>query len=221
MHSVNNPLVVTDVRTNLRSMMMPSPEKHIPNPARLSKRLPPHKLLRFDSIADCDIRAVEASKINEIRDVIWMPNSLVKSERDALLIKAIDLFESLEPSDGVEAMLALQMVGTHNAIVQCFRRAMLADQTLEAQKVNLSQAERLMGLYTRQMDALAKHRGKGHPNITVGRVNVESGGQAIVGRVDAGQRKPAPVDTSPALEKPDAALSPPAIKVTPRIKVDR
>lgn len=43
-----------------------------------------------------------------------------------------------------------------------------------------------MTLYTQQLAALDKHRGKGQQKITVERVTVESGGRAIVGNVDAG-----------------------------------
>ena len=80
---------------------------------------------------------------------------------------------------------------------------MIPAQTLAAEKVYLSQAERLMGLYTRHLAALDKHRGRGQQNITVRHVNVASGGQAIVGNVDTGQSNAAPVDPPPALEKPN------------------
>jgi len=96
-------------------------------------------------------------------------------------------------------MLAVQMVGTHNAAVESLRRAMIYDQSLEAQKVYLSQAERMMGQFTRHLEALDRHRGKGRTNITVGQVNVESGGQAIVGNVEAGAGRASP----PAIGEPD------------------
>ena len=186
----------------------PAPEKPVEERERLSGRLPPYKLARFESVAQCSENDVEVSKISEIISLIWMPRSLTDPQREALLLKAIDLFESFEPSDGIEATLAVQMVGTHNAIVECLRRAMIHDQPLEAQKVYLSQAERLMGLYTRHLDALAKHRGKTQPNITVGQVNVESGGQAIVGNVGMDAGGAAPVPSPPLIEGADA---PPAV----------
>jgi hypothetical protein len=76
---------------------------------------------------------------------------------------------------------------------------MIYDQSLEAQKVYLSQAERMMGQFTRHLEALDRHRGKGRTNITVGQVNVESGGQAIVGNVEAGAGSASP----PAIGEPD------------------
>jgi hypothetical protein len=132
-----------------------------------------------------------------------VPPSLSEPQSDAYYVKAIDLYESIEPTDGIEGMLAMQMVGTHNASLKCLRQAMACSQNLEAQKVYLSQAERLMGMYMRHVDALAKHRGRGQPNITVGLVNVESGGRAIVGNVAAGVGCAAPAPSPPASEGPD------------------
>ena len=42
---------------------------------------------------------------------------------------------------------------------------------------------RLSRTYLAQMDALKKHRAKAQQTVRVARVNVESGGQAIVGPV--------------------------------------
>jgi hypothetical protein len=182
----------------------PEPEKPVDERERLSGRLPPFKLERFDDVANCNRSAVEAAKLKEILRLIPMPPGIGDTQRDALYVKAIDLFESIGPADAIEGMLAAQMVGTHNATMECLRRAMIYDQSLEAQKVYLSQAERLMNLYTRHVDALARHRGSGQPNITVGQVNVESGGQAIVGNVGVGAGGAAPATSPPVIEGPDA-----------------
>ncbi len=173
-------------------------EKTVP----LSERLPSYKLLAFDGVAACTAVDVEAAKIKEIMSLVSVPPSSDKAQREALFVKAIDLLESLEPTDGIEGMLAMQMVGTHNASLECLRQAMIYNQSLEAQKVYLSQAERLMGMYMRQVDTLAKHRGKGHANITVGQVNVESGGQAVVGNVSAGAGSAAPAPSPPSIAEP-------------------
>ena len=49
-----------------------------------------------------------------------------------------------------------------------------------------------MTLYTQQLAALDKHRGKGQQKITFERVTVQRGGQAIVGNVDASAARHAP-----------------------------
>lgn len=180
----------------------PGPAKPIENKDRLSERLPSFKLERFDGFAACNASDVEVAKLMEILSLINVPPSTGEAQREALHVKAIDLFESLKPADGLEGMLAVQMVGTHNAAVESLRRAMIYDQSLERRNVYLSQAERMMGMYMRQVDALAKHRGKGHANITVGQVNVESGGQAVVGNVAAGAGSAAPAPSPPSIAEP-------------------
>lgn len=103
-------------------------------------------------------------------------------------------------------MLAQQMVGTHFAALECLRRAALPNQTFEGRDMALKRAQKLMALYAKQLETLNKHRGKGQQKVTVEHINVEKGGQAIVGNIEAGRNR----ETSPApaqLEhKPDEAV---------------
>jgi hypothetical protein len=57
-------------------------------------------------------------------------------------------------------MLAAQMVAAHSASMECYRRAMLKDQTFEGRKESLSQANKLSRTYTMQIEALSRYRGK-------------------------------------------------------------
>src|SRR5258705_12256610 len=67
--------------------------------------------------------------------------------------------------------------------MECYRRAMLAEQTFEARRENLSQANKLSRTYAALLDALNSHRGKGQQKVTVEHVHVHSGGRAVVGMV--------------------------------------
>lgn len=134
--------------------------------------------------------ALLGQKIKEIVGLLWLPPSLTADERNARVVRAVQLLESLAPSDGAEAMLAMQMVGTHSAAMECLRRAMLPDQMHHATNDYLREAQKMMGLYTRQLEALNRNRGKGQQKVTVEYVNVEAGGQAIVGSVDTGKQPP-------------------------------
>lgn len=87
------------------------------------------------------------------------------------------------PRDELEGMLAAQMIATHHAAMECLRRAMAERRTERDRDLNLKHAARLLGVYDRQLVALAKHRGQGQQKITVEHVTVESGAQAIVGNV--------------------------------------
>ena len=134
--------------------------------------------------------------------------------QNLIAVSATQAFIDMAPKDDIERMLVTQMIGTHEAATECLRRAMIQGQGIEARDVNLKHAEKLMAVYTKQIEALNKHRGKGQQKITVKHVNVEAGGQAIVGNVDA--RKPASVskEAVPVLEQPNEM----PIDVTPARK---
>ena len=83
-------------------------------------------------------------------------------------------------------MLAAQMVATHNAAMECFNRAMMPNQSSLDCDQYFKHAAKLLSIYTRQMAALDKHRGKGQQKIRIEHVNVEAGGQAMVGHIETG-----------------------------------
>ena len=80
-------------------------------------------------------------------------------------------------------MIATQLMAAHNASMECFRRAMIWEQTFEGRKENLNQANKLSRTYSALLEALNRHRGKGQQIVRVERVTVHGGGQAIVGPV--------------------------------------
>lgn len=92
----------------------------------------------------------------------------------------------IAPNDGLEGMLAAQMVTCHNAAMECMRRAHVDKQTFEGRKQNLTFADRFLRTFTAQVEVLAKYRGKGQQKMTVEHVHVHQGGQAIVGNVTTG-----------------------------------
>ena len=96
--------------------------------------------------------------------------------------------------------MAAQMVATHSAAMECLRRAMFEGQTFEGRDQNLKHAAKFLSIYTRQVEVLDKHRGKGQQKVTVEYVNVEPGGQAIVGHVEMGKRKRRKGPATPAID---------------------
>ncbi len=107
--------------------------------------------------------------------------------REARIQSAISMLQGIKPTDEVEGMMATQMVATHNVAMDCIFKAMIPNQTFEGRDQNLKHAAKLLSICLRQIEVLDKHRGKGQQKITVERVNVESGGQAIVGHIEAGK----------------------------------
>lgn len=91
---------------------------------------------------------------------------------------------NVAPRDGIEGMLATQLVSTHH---QAMRLLTSAANTKHLDQGNFfyNQSARLMRLFTLQLDALAKYRGKSpsEQRVTVQHVHVHDGGQAVVGPV--------------------------------------
>lgn len=154
----------------------------------LEKPLPVARLLSPDVVLKVDALELEFRKLNEIGELLWLPQDLSEAEKNARVLRALKLYESVKPEGGLEGMLAVQMVGTHSAALECLRRAAIPDQSFEGRNKALTLAQKLMSLYANQMAALDKHRGKGQQKVIVEHVNVEAGGQAIVGNVEASER---------------------------------
>ena len=104
------------------------------------------------------------------------------------------------PQDELEGMMAAQLLATHNAAMECYRRAMIAEQTLEGRRENLNQANKLARTYATLIEALNRHRGKGQQKVTVEHVHVHAGGQAVVGMVET----PGGGDRAKSEEQPHA-----------------
>jgi hypothetical protein len=87
------------------------------------------------------------------------------------------------PKDGVEGMLAAQMVAAHMMAMECLKRAALPNQIDLGVDVNVNRSTKLMRTFASLTDALNRYRGKGEQRMTVEHVHVYQGGQAIVGQV--------------------------------------
>jgi hypothetical protein len=122
---------------------------------------------------------------NQAAQAIWAKNSN-EEERSNLYGATIAGLIGIGPNDELEGMLAAQLIACHNASMECYRRAMIGEQTFEGRRENLSQANKLSRTHATLLEALNRHRGKGQQKVTVEHVHVHEGGQAIVGNVEGG-----------------------------------
>ena len=136
------------------------------------------------------LKAIGGSKGDDWNSVIadqavnalWLKNSdgeQAKKQQHA----AIEGLIGIKPGDELEGMIAVQLIACHNAAMECYRRAMIGEQTFEGRRENLSQANKLSRTYATLLEALNRHRGKGQQKVTVEHVHVHQGAQAIVGNV--------------------------------------
>ena len=138
--------------------------------------------------------------VKQAVQALWVQNSDAET-RDQQLSATVVALAGIRPQDEVEGMMAAQLIATHNAAMECYRRAMIGEQTFEGRRENLNQANKLSRTYATLIEALSRHRGKGQQKVTVEHVHVHSGGQAVVGVVEApgGGDRPKPEEQLHAL----------------------
>ena len=120
---------------------------------------------------------------NQALQTLWLDNSDDEG-RDRQVSATLAALAGIGPKDELEGMMAAQLLAAHNTAMECYRRAMLEEQTFEGRRENLNQASKLSRTWATLLEALNKHRGKGQQKVTVEHVHVHPGGQAVVGNVE-------------------------------------
>lgn len=100
----------------------------------------------------------------------------------------LSVVQSIEPKDEIEAMLASQMAAVHMATMT-FARRLAHVENIPQQESAEKAFNKLARTFAAQVDTLKRHRTGGQQKITVERVTVNDGGQAIVGNVSGGGQK--------------------------------
>jgi hypothetical protein len=123
---------------------------------------------------------------NQVLNAAWYHRNSTEQEKADQHTAILGFLAGVNPKDALEGMMAAQLFASHAAAMECYRRAMLPDQSAEGRQTNLAQAAKLTRANAAQIEALAKHRGKGQQKVIVEHVHVYQGGQAIVGNVAPG-----------------------------------
>jgi hypothetical protein len=167
---------MTKAKTSPRQSEEPSPRVH-----KLDGSNPKLKYLGGSSFD-----AWNNTIANQAAGSIWHGHNSNAERIHERQVASLSLLAAISPKDEFEGMLAAQLLASHNAAMECYRRAMIAEQTLEGRKENLGQANKLSRTHATLLEALNRHRGKGQQKVTVEHVHVHNGGQAIVGNVAGG-----------------------------------
>jgi hypothetical protein len=93
--------------------------------------------------------------VSQAIQTLWLKHS-DKEARDFQMGATFVALMGIRPKDEIEGMMAAQLVAAHNAAMECYRRAMIDEQTFEGRRENLN----------------LEH------------VHVHAGGQAVVGMVE-------------------------------------
>ena len=124
---------------------------------------------------------------NETIQALWFfKNSDEKTKSQQTRAALLGLI-GIAPRDELEGMMAAQLIAAHSAAMECYRRAMIVEQTFEGRRENLNQANKLSRTFAELLGALNRHRGKGQQKVTVEHIHVHSGGQAMVGVVESAE----------------------------------
>lgn len=109
-----------------------------------------------------------------------------------ILAMGVDAAESIGAENSLEKMLAHQMAMAHEMIMRMADRSMSYEHSRAGDQIEASRCAntvaRLMGAFQGGMLTLQRLRTGGNQTVTVQHVNVQPGGQAVIGNVRAGGR---------------------------------
>lgn len=111
-----------------------------------------------------------------------LPNGDIDEGKLNALIAAVD---GADPADELQAILAVQMVVTHELAMQVLHRAARVDQIPQFESAG-NMAAKLLKVFAGHLELLAKLKRGGEQTVRVEHVHVHAGGQAIVGNVAPG-----------------------------------
>jgi hypothetical protein len=95
------------------------------------------------------------------------------------------LYQNIEKRDALDSMLAMLSCSITSASLDCLSQAALSDpKHLDIRDLNLRHGLKGAAMAIELVKALDSRRVAKSEKVTVGQVNVEAGGQAIVGNIE-------------------------------------
>ena len=131
---------------------------------------------------------IHTQRMLSLTNLCWFERHDDPETQKVKMIDAVKRYEALDPQDELEAILCEQIIGNTLAINACLRRASRAEY-LESFTKFSNTAAKLEAQLLKQVAALDKRRGRNPQKVVVEHVNVEAGGQAIVGHVETKESK--------------------------------
>lgn len=136
------------------------------------KALPQQDAARNRSALTTKIHKLNAFACNNIKRDDFNVDDEMKISRNHL--------EALSPTQGLQEMLAAQMLSIHRLQQVSMAMANGSDR-IENQQYFTNAAVKLANCFTQQANLFARLQGQGGQKITIERVDVHNGGQAVVG----------------------------------------
>jgi hypothetical protein len=147
--------------------------------AQVVLAIPPSELCAVFGGVDPD---VAARLLSQLLGVLHPDSS--QPVDPALINEALALVQGIGPTDAAEAMIAVMLVAAEYAATDTMRRAAHPAQSAAGRQSYVTLSLKAMRTFSQLLEGLNHGRGKGvTQRVIVERVNVESGGQAVVGAV--------------------------------------
>ena len=80
---------------------------------------------------------------NQMGQTLWLKNADAEQIRRQRMA-AVDALIGMAPRDEFEGMIASQLVACHNASMECYRRAMIGEQTFEGRRENFEPSQQTL-----------------------------------------------------------------------------
>jgi hypothetical protein len=138
--------------------------------------------------ASLSMEALGLTRVSEYTSLLQDVVNLTQKDRKPDQYRINEMLAQIaavELRDGVEAMLATQMVAIHHATLKAARQLRGSDN-IPQQDSNSNMFNKLARTFSSQVEALKRYRSKGEQKVIVEHVTVNEGGQAIVGSVGTG-----------------------------------
>jgi hypothetical protein len=119
-----------------------------------------------------------------------------RARGEELRRESISLYAALGSRDAVESIIHRHLVLAHNAAAGCYGRLATTSDP-RARHINMCDAIKATNAICGLIKLRDARRGEGQEQLSVGRVNIEAGGQAIVGKVEVVNRPEAPSQPTP------------------------
>ena len=127
---------------------------------------------------------------NMLIDSCVAASGLVKNSKRKAEINSLnailDTLYAMKPNDEIEGMLITRLIALHFQITKQMQALNLNGLTPEQVDSLINRSTKLTRLYNETVDTLSRYRRKGEQKVVVQHVNVNNGGQAMVGNFQSG-----------------------------------
>lgn len=97
-----------------------------------------------------------------------------------------DALHAMRPQDEVEGLLITRLLALHFQGMSYMETSSNNAVSSEVREMHLNRSVKLFRLYNETLETLMRYRRKGEQKVIVQYVNVEQGGQAVVGNIQTG-----------------------------------